>query len=144
MEKGHGRIETRTLRSSTALNDYLDFPYCGQVFELRRERRLVSRGKVERETVHGITSLTPDRANTERLLKLTRDHWSIENRSHWVRDWNYDEDRSQIRKGKAPQMMACLRNVALNILRLHGCANIALALRSCSASTVQVLRYLRL
>lgn len=70
VDKGHGRLETRSLRASTALNGYVDFPHCGQVFRLERERVCLKTGKVERETVHGLTSLTPDQADPARLLGL--------------------------------------------------------------------------
>ena len=58
-----------------------------------------------------------------------RDHWSIENGVHWVRDVTFDEDRSTVRTGTAPQVMASLRNTALNLPRLSGAANIAAACR---------------
>lgn len=82
VDKGHGRLETRRIQVSTAINDYVDFPHCAQVFRLERERVFIKTGKVERETVYGVTSLTPDRADPARLLALSRGHWSIENRSH--------------------------------------------------------------
>ena len=56
-------------------------------------------------------------------------HWEIENRLHWVRDVTFDEDRSQVRTGNAPRVMASLRNTAITLLRLHGHQNIAAALR---------------
>ncbi|WP_054813811.1 ISAs1 family transposase [Nocardia arizonensis] len=58
-----------------------------------------------------------------------RGHWAIENRTHWVRDATFDEDRSQIRTGDAPQVMATLPNTAISLLRLAGHTNIAAALR---------------
>lgn len=56
-------------------------------------------------------------------------HWQIENRLHWVRDVTFDEDRSQVRTGQAPRVMAGLRNAAITLLRLDGHQNIAAALR---------------
>ncbi len=56
-------------------------------------------------------------------------HWGIENRVHWVRDVTYDEDRSQVRTGTLPRIMASLRNTALNLLRLTGFTDIAAATR---------------
>jgi predicted transposase YbfD/YdcC len=44
--------------------------------------------------VYGVTSLPPERATPARLLELVRGHWAIENKSHWVRDVTFDEDRS--------------------------------------------------
>jgi hypothetical protein len=134
VDKGHGRIETRCIRTSTALNGYLDFPYCGQVFRLERERIIVKTGKVERETVHGIASLTTDKADPARVLSLNREHWSIENRSHYVRDMAYDEDRQQVRSKNGPQVMTTLRNFAISLLRLAGFKKIASALRACARS----------
>lgn len=134
MNKGHGRLETRTIQVSTLLNDYLDFPHCGQVFRLTRERIILKTGVVEQETVYGLTSLTPEKADGKRLLQLNRGHWSIENSSHYVRDMAYDEDRSQVRAKQGPQVMATLRNFAISLLRLGGCKKIAAALRACARS----------
>jgi len=94
--------------------------------------------------VYGITSLTPQQAGPERLLALNRGHWAIENRSHYVRDMNYDEDRHQARTGKGPQMMACLRNFAISLLRLCGVNNIASALRRLSGKSHLIFNLLGL
>ena len=58
-----------------------------------------------------------------------RRHWGIENSLHWVRDVVFDEDRSQVRTGNAPPVMATLRNTAISLLRLAGWTTIATALR---------------
>lgn len=63
------------------------------------------------------------------LATWVQGHWRIENQLHWVRDVTYDKDRSQIRTGHAPTVMATLRNAAISILRLAGWTNIAAALR---------------
>jgi predicted transposase YbfD/YdcC len=52
-----------------------------------------------------------------------------DNSVHHVRDVTFDEDRSQIRTGAAPQVMATLRNTVLSLLRLTGHTNIAKACR---------------
>ena len=85
-------------------------------------------GETEKETAYGVTSL-PEEAGSARLLGLARGHWRIENSLHWVRDVSFDEDRSQIRTGAGPRAMATLRNLAIGLLRLRGCVNIAQALR---------------
>jgi predicted transposase YbfD/YdcC len=144
IDKAHGRLEVRTLRASTLLNDYLKFPYCRQVIKIERESTHLKTGKIQTETVYAITSLTPQQANAERLLALNRGHWGIENRSHYVRDMAFDEDRHQVRTKKGPQMMACLRNLAISILRLFGAQNIAGALRQCAANRHLTLQYLGL
>ena len=128
-DKAHGRLETRAIWTSPALNAYLDFPHVGQVFCLQREVTDLATGAARRETVYGVTSLLPAQAAPARLLALVRAHWTIENRLHWVRDVTFDEDRSQIRQGAGPQVMATLRNLAISLLRLAGAALIAPALR---------------
>lgn len=101
----------------------------GQVFCLRRTTTLLLTGTTRIETVYGVTSLPPAQAAPARLLALVRAHWTIENRLHWVRDVTFDEDRSQIRRGAGPQVMATVRNLAISLLRLAGAPLIAPALR---------------
>jgi len=117
VNKGHGRLEYRTLQASVELNDYTDWPGLQQVFRLDRKTVILKTGEVRQETVYGLTSLSHTRAGADRLLQLTRVHWQIENRSHWVRDVTFGEDHSQVRKGSLPQMMAALRNVVIGLLR---------------------------
>jgi hypothetical protein len=129
VEKGHGRIETRSLEVTTWLTAYLapDWPGCRQVFRLERRRR--SRGKVEVEVVYGITSLPRERADARALLGLTRGHWGIENGLHGVRDGTLREDASRIRTAAAPQTMAVLRNLVIFLFKRLGHTNAAAATR---------------
>lgn len=135
-------MEVRTLYPSTLLNDYLDFPHCKQVFKIIRERTQLTTDTTSTEIVFGISSLQPEQADAKRLLALSRAHWSIENRSHYVRDMVFDEDRHQARKNKGPQMMACLRNFAISLLRLMNVTNIAKATREFAARSHLALRLL--
>lgn len=80
-----------------------------------------------------MTSLSPEQAGPEALLALNRSYGSIENQLHYVRDWSFDEDRSQVRTKAAPWVMATLRNVAISLLRLAGMTKIASALREMAA-----------
>ena len=124
----HGdRREERELLASAALNDYLDWPRLAQV--CRIERRVERKGRERVEVGYAITSLGPERAGPKRLAALWRGHWRIENRLHWVRDESMGEDRCQVRTGRAPEVMATLRNLALGLLRLAGTSNVAAALR---------------
>jgi Transposase DDE domain len=79
--------------------------------------------------VYAVTSLTFAQASPARLAGLLRGHWAIENGLHWVRDVTLSEDRSQVRTGTAPQVMACLRNLAIGVLSRAGPVNLAAALR---------------
>jgi predicted transposase YbfD/YdcC len=128
-EKDHGRIEVRSIWTSQELNDYLEFPHVHQVFCIRRNVSHLGKNRDSSETVYGITSLSPAKASPQRILELNRGHWSIENKLHWVRDVTFDEDRSQIRTGNAPRVMASLKNLAISILRRCGATNIAKTLR---------------
>jgi predicted transposase YbfD/YdcC len=133
VDRAHGRIERRRLIVSAALADYSDWPGLKQVFRIDRETLLRSTGEIRRQTVYGVTSLDRARADAQRQLMLTRHHWLIENRSHWVRDVTFDEDRSQVRKGSTPEVMAAFRNTAIGLLRLAGEPNIAAACRRLAA-----------
>lgn len=130
--KGHGRVEQRRLWVSEALVGYTDWPYFAQACRIERKRTLRN-GKVEQEVSYAITSLASPEADPQRLMDIWRGHWGIENRLHWVRDVTFDEDRSQVRTGAAPQIMAALRNTAIGLLRLAGFPNIAEAGRRCAA-----------
>ncbi len=125
-------MEIRRIWASTELNDYLNFPHVGQVFAIRRDTTDQVTQKFRTETVYGLTSLKPENADPQRLLALSRDHWSIENRLHWVRDVTFDEDRSRVRRGAGAQVMASLRNLALSLLRMAGARGIPSALRRCA------------
>ena len=82
------------------------------------------------ERVYGVTShVGTDHRTAEKILALVRGHWRIENSLHWVRDVTFDEDRSQVRKGNGPRVMATLRNLAISILRLAGATSIAKSTR---------------
>lgn len=68
------------------------------------------------EVIYGITSLAVEEANARRLLGLTRQHWGIENRLHYVRDVTLAEDACRVRKGSAPQVLAAVRNAVIHLL----------------------------
>ena len=139
VDSGHGRIEQRNLTTSEALVGYSDWPGLAQVFELGRHVIIQKTGEERVEVVYGVTSLRPERATPGRLLGLVRGHWQIENKSHWVRDVTFDEDRSQVRCGNIPQVMAALRNTTIGLLRWAGHTNIAAACRRLAAQPVQAL-----
>jgi predicted transposase YbfD/YdcC len=139
VDLGHGRIEQRWLQTSNVLAGYSDWPGLAQVFRLERQVILKKTGEVREEVVAGMTSLAPERADAARLLALVRGHWHIENCSHWVRDVTFDEDRSQVRCGNIPQVMAALRNTVIGLMRWAGHTNIAAACRRFAAQPQDAL-----
>jgi predicted transposase YbfD/YdcC len=127
LDKGHGRRERRTLKATTALNDFLNWPGVAQVGQI--ESVVEQDGTISKETRYFITSAPRKLADAGHLLRWARGHWSIENRSHYVRDVTFGEDASRIRKGSGPEVMAAIRNVAIGFLRSIGATNIAETLR---------------
>ena len=141
-EKGHGRIETRTLESTIALTSYLDWPGNAQV--MRRTRRAIdtTTGEFSNEVHYGITSVDRTHAFPKQLEQLWRAHWTIENRVHYVRDVSMGEDSSSLRSDNAPQAMAAFRNAILSLLRFEGWNIIPDAFRFFSANlpkSVQII-----
>lgn len=132
LNKGHGRIEIREFQVSKALKDYIRFPYVEQVLRIHRITTDLNGENRREEVVHSITSVAPELGSIELLAGLSRGHWVIENSQHWVRDVTYDEDRSQVRTGSGPRVMASLRNCAISLLRLNGITSIAEGLRKCA------------
>lgn len=108
------------------LNDYLDFPYVGQVVRIKRVFSDLNGENTSRETCYWVTSLSVEKADNKRLLELARGHWSIENSLHWVRDVTFDEDRSQIRTGSGPRVFASLRNLAISFRTVRKTENISI------------------
>jgi len=141
----HGRIETRRIWCSTALNAYLDFPHVAQVFLIERESIEKKTGKHTHEIALGMTSRTPQQASPQRLLALNRGHWAIES-LHYIIDWNYDEDRSRIRTGFGPENITRLRRFAIGVLKSFQkpAQSISAMMRSLCFRTRLVFDYLRM
>jgi Transposase DDE domain len=95
---------------------HLEWPGAAQVARIERTREIG--GKVSTETVYLITSLTAAEAGPERLLELSRTHWAIENRLHYVRDVSFNEDRCRVRAGA--RQLAAIRNLVLYLIRSRG------------------------
>jgi predicted transposase YbfD/YdcC len=125
-ERGHGRTERRTLKI-TSVAAGLAFPRATQAIRITRRRKV--QGKWSAETCYAVTSLTVTQASPAQLAAIIRGHWGIEDRLHWARDMDFDEDRSQVRTASGPRIMASLRNLVITILRLTGTTSIAAALR---------------
>lgn len=117
-ERGHGRIR----RWSTWITDAdgVDFDHARQVGCIRREEFSFAGDRVSKEHAWIITSGSADDISASDLHAHVRNHWGIENKSHYVRDTTWREDAQQVYTGSGPQVMATLRNVAASLLRLNG------------------------
>ena len=112
--RGHGRREIRTLKI-LSVSTCIELPNAAQAIQIRR-RRLDQPRRFTTETVCAITDLLVHQAKPMHLADWIRGHWSIENKTHRVRDVTYDEDRSHIRTGTGPQVLATIRNANIGAL----------------------------
>jgi predicted transposase YbfD/YdcC len=90
--------------------------------------------------VYGVTSLTREQADAERLLNWVRGHWGIENKVHYVRDQTMSEDACRVRTKDAPVILATIRNAILNVLRRDKVKNIAARQRTYAADPVKAIQ----
>lgn len=140
----HGRIETRKIWTTTALNSYLDFPHVAQAFAIERIAINKKTGQSSREMAYGITSRPPAHTDARRLLEINRGHWTIENSCHYILDWNYDEDRCRIRTGHGPENITRLRRFAISVIKSKGVRSVAQKMRQLNRNTRLVFDYLRM
>jgi predicted transposase YbfD/YdcC len=133
----HGRRVRRTIKVA-AVPAWIEFTGAAQIAQLRRT--VTKNGKKTIEVVYLITSTDARTADPATLAAWVRSHWHIENRLHWVRDVTYQEDKSLVRTGNAPRVMATLRSLAISMLRLDGHHNIAAANRHHARDPQRTLR----
>ena len=114
--KGHGRLETRTLTTSSQLNDFLDWPFLQQVFQLERHVTICKTGKKHHEIVYGVTSLSSEQASPDKLLHMLRSYWKIKNGLHYPRDVILHEDHTRFKKHSAAHIMAIINNLVLGLI----------------------------
>jgi len=116
-DKGHGRIEIRRTWCTEALG-WLESrsDWTGLRTLVAIESTRIIGDKTSVETRLFLSSLPS--TNAHRMGEIVRAHWSIENRLHWVLDAVMNEDQSRVRKGNAPEVMAIMRHIVLNLLRM--------------------------
>ena len=132
VNKGHGRIETRTITTSEMLNPYSDWPGLAQVYRLERQFQWRRNGTCYRtscEVEFGITSLTRLKTTPSRLLNIRRTHWGIETGLHYRRDVTLKEDAIRMTVGDAGKVMASINNLVLALIRQAKFHNAAQARR---------------
>ena len=120
-ERGHGRVNrwSTWITGATGIN----FPHARTIGCIRRDTfNLV--GEHTSKELAWIISGNPagqERiATAEHLHIFVREHWGIENKSHYVRDVIFHEDANQAHTGNGPHVMATLRNIAAGLIRLDG------------------------
>ncbi len=118
VERGHGRITTRTIQVLPAPPD-LPFPHVNQVWLIERYTCDPTGEPLSAVAALGVTSLNAGRAGPDLLATLVRQHWGVES-LHWLRDTVYREDNSTAHTRSGPRVMAALRNLAIGAIRLTG------------------------
>jgi predicted transposase YbfD/YdcC len=129
---GHGRLEKRTIKTSSMLNDYLDWPGVGQVYRLEREFFWLRQGsiyKTSRELEFGISSLNRDQASPAKVLQVRRKHWFIETGLHYRRDVTFHEDATRMTIGASGRILATVNNLVIGLIKRAGHDNSAKARR---------------
>jgi predicted transposase YbfD/YdcC len=113
-ESGHDRKERRRASVIARPADAPAFPDLSAVGRIEVERE--ANGKLAK-TVHYV--VLSKRLTSKRMLEVTRTHWSVENQLHWPLDVVFNEDDARTRKNYAPQNLAVLRRMVIDILRAH-------------------------
>jgi predicted transposase YbfD/YdcC len=116
-ERSHGRINRWTTWTTDATG--IDFPHAAQVACIRRDVFALDGIRVSKEFALIITSSPAERTSPADLHTHTRQHWGIENKSHYVRDTTWREDQHQAYIGNGPHTLAILRNLAIGLFRLN-------------------------
>lgn len=138
VNKGHGRIEIRTLTTSEMLNAYAAWPGLAQVYRLQRQFQWRRNGRCYRtscEVEFGITSLPRNQASPLRLLHIRRAHWGIETGLHYRRDFTMQEDATRMTTGNMGKVVASINNLVLALIRQANFQNAAQARRWFAAHT---------
>lgn len=99
-------------------------------------------GECSTELAYGITSRPASEASPQRLLQINRGHWVIENRCHYLIDWNFDEDRGHIRTGYGPENVSRLRRFAVALIQSKPARRVAETLRRLNRNIRTVFDYL--
>lgn len=132
VNKGHGRIEIRTITTSEMLNVYAAWPGLAQVYRLQRQFQWRRNGRGYRtscEVEFGITSLPRKQTSPLQLLSIRRAHWGIETGLHYRRDFTMKEDATRMTTGDMGKVMASINNLVLALIRQANFHNAAQARR---------------
>ena len=139
----HGRLESRSIWTSTQLNGYLNFPFVGQIFAIQRHTIIKKTGKQTDEIAYGLTSHSPMSASAKQVLNYNRKHWGIESH-HYTLDWNWNEDRCTIRTGHGPENITRLRRFAIGLIKATSKDSVALTVDKLARNVRRVFDYLKM
>ena len=118
VNKGHGRIEIRKCWV-TADQEYLEYVDRDSEWKGLKSIAIVeaTRKIGEKETSEMRYFISSLYVSAKEMLTYIRTHWEVENKLHWCLDVAFREDDNRVRKGHAPENLAVMRKIALNVLR---------------------------
>lgn len=115
-DKGHGRIEERSLWTCPVDGATVGLAGAAQIFRIERKVQRLRKGRVIKttfETAYGVTSLGAEEADAARLLALVRGYWAIETKQHYRRDHTQREDHCLVRHSVAARNLSLMRSTAI-------------------------------
>ncbi len=115
-EHDRGRIKKWSCWCASAGG--IDFPHVKQIACIRRETFEISGDRISKEYTLVLTSRSEEKMTAAYINRHVRNHWGIENKSHYIRDTVYREDHDQAWIGEGPQALASLHNLAIGLIRL--------------------------
>ena len=122
VEKGHGRIETRTYTASKAVDWIVSersYPGQPRFTNIKMIVKVDSRTEhSDRSTFDTRTYICSAELDIERIAKGCRGHWGVES-MHWLLDVEFKDDLSRYRTGHGAKNMAVVRRFALDLVRSH-------------------------
>lgn len=128
-DKGHGRLEKRTLTLMVDEQEFLDWPGVRQVFKLERYVQRLRTGQESSEVVYGISSCRPEKASAEQMLHWARQYWGIENGLHYRRDVTLHEDTTRTSETPLAKTISAINNFVVGLSQKLGYSNLASARR---------------
>lgn len=128
-DKGHGRLEKRTLTLMVDEKEFLDWPCVRQVFKLERYVQQLKTGKESTDVIFGISSCAPEKASAEQMLQWARQYWGIENGLHYRRDVTLHEDATKTSQPPLAKTISAINNFVVGLSQKLGYSNLASARR---------------
>ncbi len=138
----HARGQIKKWSCWVAEAEGTDFPHVSQCAFIRREIFEVSGTRISKEHALVLTSRNAEKMTASDLNRHTRNHWKIENKSHYIRDTTYQEDHGQAWAGEGPQALSSIRNLAIGLLRLKGVKAIKETTQEIGRDRMRAVRYM--
>jgi predicted transposase YbfD/YdcC len=139
-DKAHGREELRRVTLFNRDNN-ISKEWESAKLVIKVERLSERNKKTQYEISYYISSLIPDSAT--QIAHGIRNHWSIENRLHWVKDVIQNEDNAKIKKGNGIETLSILKNIAINICRQNGYDSIKYAAIHFASNVKELIKLVR-